>query len=97
MNDEKKTTTIEDTIEQAEQLEAEAQAEPNLGTYTHTFKRPFVYEGRTYEELTFNWEGLSGKDSVAGTSEPKHHHCDGGVYAGVSDGHGRAGLHLSER
>jgi len=65
MNDEKKTTTIEDTIEQAEQLEAEAQAEPNLGTYTHTFKRPFVYEGRTYEELTFNWEGLSGKDSVA--------------------------------
>lgn len=65
MNEEKKTTTIPETAEQAEALDAAAQAEEDVGTYTHVFKKPFTYQGRTYEKLTFDWDGLSGKDSVA--------------------------------
>lgn len=64
MDTEKKSTTVEDSARQAEQLEAEAKAENNSGTYTHTFAQPFSYEGRTYDKLTFDWNGLSGKDSV---------------------------------
>ena len=65
MNDEKKTTILEDIAEQAEKLETEAKDEEDVGTYTHTFKKPFTYESTTYEKLTFNWNSLSGKDSVA--------------------------------
>ena len=65
MTDEKKTTTLEDTVEQAEQLEAEALAEEDAYTYTHVFQEPFTYQGMTYEKLTFNWKTLSGKDSAA--------------------------------
>lgn len=63
--DEKKNTTIEDTVEQAERLEAKAKAEPDNITYTHTFQKPFTYQGTTYDKLTFNWDSLSGKDSIA--------------------------------
>lgn len=58
------TTTLEDSARQAEQLESEAKAGSDAGTYTHTFAKPFTYEGRTYEKLTFDWSNLSGKDSV---------------------------------
>ncbi len=66
MNDEKRTT-IQDTAEQAEQLEKEALAQKDTGTYTytHVFQEPFTYQGETYEKLTFNWKSLTGKDSVA--------------------------------
>lgn len=65
MSEEKKNTTFEGTAEQAERLEEAVKAENDIGTYTHTFKKPFTYEGRTYEKLTFLWDSLSGKDSVA--------------------------------
>lgn len=65
MNEDKKTTTLEDTAAQAEQLEAEARAESGIGTYTHVFQEPFTYEGMTYDKLIFNWRSLSGKDSVS--------------------------------
>ncbi len=65
MDEEKKTTTIQDTAEQAEKLEAEARSEDDVSTYTHTFKKPFTYQGVTYDKLTFNWASLTGKDSVA--------------------------------
>lgn len=65
MTDEKKTTTVEDSARQAKQMESEAKAGPENGTYTHTFAKPFTYEGRTYEKLTFDWSVLTGKDSVA--------------------------------
>ena len=29
------------------------------------FKKPFEYEGKTYTELTFNFERLSGRDMVS--------------------------------
>lgn len=65
MSIDKEPTTIEKNAEQAEQAEAEALTEEDSGIYTHEFKRPFTYEGRTYEQLSFDWESLSGKDSVA--------------------------------
>ena len=65
MTDEKKTTTLEDTVEQAERLEAEALAEEDVGIYTHILTTPLTYEGITYKKLTFNWNSLSGRDSVA--------------------------------
>ena len=37
----------------------------NVGVYTHKFKTPFEYGGATYEELTFNFERLTGRDMVA--------------------------------
>lgn len=66
MKDEKHTS-IEDTAEQAEQLEvgAQAQKDDDIYTYTHVFQEPFTYQGETYEKLTFNWKSLTGKDSVA--------------------------------
>ena len=49
-------------------MTAEAVNEPvqaDAGVYTHTFKKPFEYEGKTYTELTFNFERLSGRDMVS--------------------------------
>ena len=49
-------------------MTAEAVNEPvqaDAGIYTHTFKKPFEYEGKTYTELTFNFERLSGRDMVS--------------------------------
>lgn len=37
----------------------------DVGVYTHVFKKPFEYEGRTYEELTFDFGHLKGRDMVA--------------------------------
>lgn len=44
---------------------AETPAEGGTGVYTHTFERPFEYEGKTYTELTFNFERLTGRDMVS--------------------------------
>lgn len=64
MKDEKHTTP-QDSAEQAAQLEKEAAAQKDNGTYTHVFQEPFTYQGETYEKLTFNWKSLSGRDSVS--------------------------------
>ena len=37
----------------------------DVGVYKHTFKKPFEYEGKTYEELTFDFGRLKGRDMVA--------------------------------
>ncbi len=37
----------------------------DVGVYTHTFKKPFEHEGKTYEELTFDFGRLKGRDMVA--------------------------------
>lgn len=33
-------------------------------SYTHEFDRPFTYNGITVEKLTFNWDSLTGRDSI---------------------------------
>lgn len=35
------------------------------GGYKHTFTKPFEYEGKTYKELTFDFEKLIGTDMIA--------------------------------
>lgn len=75
MNDtEEKTTTegaerpagaTEAVTHEPAQEAAEKPAEGNTGVYTHVFKKPFEYEGKTYTELTFNFERLSGRDMVS--------------------------------
>ena len=56
----------ETLAEAAEQIEADAlEKEPDSERYTHYFKRPFTYQGRTVETLTFDWDTLSGRDSLA--------------------------------
>lgn len=37
----------------------------DVGVYKHTFKKPFEYEGKTYQELTFDFGRLKGRDMVA--------------------------------
>lgn len=36
----------------------------DTAVYQHTFKRPFSFEGKTYEKLTFDFGALTGKDSL---------------------------------
>lgn len=47
---------------------AEAEAQ-NDDIYTHTFKKPFTYEGKTYESLTFDFSNLTGEDAIAAQDE----------------------------
>ena len=37
--------------------------------YTHVFKPPFEFEGKTYDKLTFDFEGLLGSDMIAVENE----------------------------
>ena len=42
-----------------------AMTEAGFGAYLHTFQTPFSWEGRTYDQLTFRWDKLTGRDSLA--------------------------------
>lgn len=44
-------------------------AETHGLNYTHVFKNPFEFEGKTYDKLTFNFEGLLGSDMIAVENE----------------------------
>ena len=45
-----------DTTESAEEKAVSGNA------YTHQFEKPFIYEGKTYEKLSFDFGRLTGKD-----------------------------------
>lgn len=55
MSADKTMENIKTAAEQAEEVELQAQTEPDYGTYTHIFRRPFTFEGRTFERMTFDW------------------------------------------
>ncbi len=57
--------SIAEAAEEAAEAEEEARREGDAGAYTHVFSRPFVYQGHTFEKLTFNWDGLTGADHTA--------------------------------
>lgn len=42
--------------------EEKAKAQPDEGVYIHKFKKPFTYNNQTVEELTFDWDTLTGND-----------------------------------
>lgn len=69
-NEHKEHNATSDMAAEAERIEAEAKAtDTDADAYTHVFKEPFTYEGCTYEQLTFDWSRLTGKDSLAIESE----------------------------
>ena len=39
-------------------------AENSDSSYTHNFNKPLNYNGKTYKQLTFDWESLTGKDGL---------------------------------
>ncbi len=65
MSADKTMENIKTAAEQAEEVEIQAQADPDYGTYTHIFHKPFSFEGKTFERMTFDWGSLTGKDSTA--------------------------------
>jgi hypothetical protein len=44
---------------------AEANADSAPAAYVHHFKKPFEYNGKTYDELGFRFDDLTGEDSLA--------------------------------
>ena len=44
---------------------AEEKVVSAAGAYTHVFAKPFEYEGKKYEQITFDWGKLTGADSLA--------------------------------
>ncbi len=67
----KKTTpapSAPDIVDENEFAIAKKEAEKadeSIFSYTHEFRRPFTYEGKTYEELTFDFGKLTGEDGIA--------------------------------
>lgn len=39
--------------------------EETPAAYALKFKKPFEYDGQSYTELAFNWDALTGEDSLA--------------------------------
>lgn len=44
---------------------AEQEARESTYVYVHKLSKPFTYEDKTYTEFTFEWEKLTGNDSIA--------------------------------
>ena len=59
----KEIKTKEAVDEQELQL-AQDEAKDAKSTFTHKFKKPFLYDGKEYESLTFDFESLSGNDTL---------------------------------
>ena len=45
--------------------EAKQKMETAGYTYTHTFRKPFTYMNKTYTELRFDWDSLTGQDGLS--------------------------------
>ncbi len=52
-------------IDPEEFAAAEKEAAESEYEYTHAFRKPLNYMGKTYSELTFDWDQLTGKDGLA--------------------------------
>lgn len=44
---------------------AEEQEEMGAGTYVHVFTKPFEWEGKVYGQLVFEFDKLTGRDTLA--------------------------------
>jgi len=67
-----KDLTTQDEVKQVEELEEQAKDLPDASTYTHKLKKPFTYEGKTVEQLDFDFGSLTGEDTIAIESELNH-------------------------
>ena len=64
-----KETTPKDEMEQVSQVEAALENAPDPGTYTHRLKKPFTFDGKTVEEMHFDFDSLTGADTLAISAE----------------------------
>ncbi len=64
-----KETTTKDEMEQVSQVEAALENAPDPGTYTHRLKKPFTFDGKTVEEMHFDFDSLTGADTLAISAE----------------------------
>lgn len=55
---------VEADAKAAEQEAEEAKLETEAGSYTHTFKKPFQWKEQTFDQLTFDWTALTGRDHL---------------------------------
>lgn len=62
MKEDKPNLTVVDDKE-LELAKADA-AENAEGVFTHTFKRPISYNGKEYKSLTFDFDALTGADTL---------------------------------
>jgi len=60
---------VEDTKGNNTPSEDKKASTRDLSVYKHHFKKPFAYEGETYEEILFDFTGLTGRDMLAIESE----------------------------
>jgi hypothetical protein len=52
------------TKEGAAAIAVKSGAEAPARTYVHKFAKPFTYNGKEYGELAFDWDSLTGRDSL---------------------------------
>ncbi len=62
---ENENTENKDIINPEEFAVAKKEAKESKSVYVHKFAKPFTYAEKTYEELTFEWDKLTGADSLA--------------------------------
>ncbi|MEN6437019.1 MAG: phage tail assembly protein [Syntrophobacter sp.] len=63
MRDENKKS--DDIVNADEFSIAKEEAENSMNIYKHKFRKPYEYQGKTYQEMTFDWGKLTGKDGLA--------------------------------
>ena len=71
MNADKTTSPEEITIDEATFNTAQAEAENSTNLFVYKFPKPWTWEGKTYESLTFDYETCKGKDLLAVANELK--------------------------
>ena len=57
--------TDDEAIVMSEEEIEEEREKMGRGVYEHVFKKPFQWEGKTYGQLTFDFEKLTGRDTLA--------------------------------
>lgn len=57
--------TNQEIVNDSEFEAAKTEALVSAGSYTYNFAKPWEYEGKTYQTLTFDWDKLTGNDSLA--------------------------------
>ena len=55
----------ETAVDAADTMVAEDEENESLALYVHEFEKPFTWEGKTYDKLTFDFSKLRGKDVLA--------------------------------
>lgn len=69
MNANVQNTRNDEFINAEEFTVATQEAAESKNVYIHKFAKPFTYEGKTYTEITFAWDDLTGNDYLAIESE----------------------------